>query len=61
MDFTKDDVLKRREIDITDVDPRHFKYQGVYPENQYWHGSDCYVPCLYKSQPFKLKVRIKQR
>ena len=59
VEYTKDDVLKRRELDINDINPRHFKYQGTHPDNQFWHGSDCFVPVLYKSQPFKLKVRIK--
>lgn len=59
MEFDKEDVLKRIEIDISEVDPHYFKYQGVHPDNQFWHGAECYVPVLYKSQPFKLKVRIK--
>lgn len=59
--FTKEEVLKRRELDIEGVDARYFKYQGMHPDNQFWHGGDCYVPVIYKSQPFKLKVRIKSR
>ena len=59
--FDKNDVLNRKELDITDIDIKHFKYEGRYPEDQFWDGSICYVPVIYKGQARKLRVRIKQR
>jgi len=59
VEFTKDDVLNRPELDIAGVDPKHFQYEGTYPENQFWHGEDCYLPVVYKAQRYRLKVKVK--
>ena len=61
--FKKEEVLAREELPMDrEVDPKHFRYEGEYPTNQFW-GSDgfCYVPVIYKAQPRKLRVRIKVR
>ena len=59
----KEEVLDRDELPMDeDIDPRYFKTEGCYPDDQYW-GSDgrCYVPVRYKAKPYKLRVRIKSR
>jgi len=60
--FKKEEVLDRPELPMDkDIDPKHFRYEGEYPKNQFW-GSDarCYVPVIYKAQAYKLRVRIKR-
>ena len=59
--FKKEEVLDRPELTMDDdIDPKHFRNEGEYPQTQFW-GSDgrCYVPVIYKAQPYKLWVRIK--
>jgi hypothetical protein len=60
--FTKDDVLNRPLLVVNkDIDRHRFSYQGNYPADQFWDGSDCYVPAIYKAQLYKVKKWIKFR
>ena len=60
--FTKEDVLDRRELDISGLEPEDIKYfhpQGYIPDNQFWDGGKCYTPVIYKAQEYKLRVNIR--
>ena len=58
--LTKEEVLSRQEIDMSDVDYKHFKIETSVAD-QFWHGSECYIPVIYKAQRLKMRYRPKMR
>jgi len=61
VEFTKEDVLNRKELPMSEkIDHAYFIYEGDYPNNQFWDGGVCYVPVRYKQVRHKLRVNIKR-
>lgn len=60
--FDKDEVLKRKILEFDDdFDHKYFRTQGIYPDIQFWCPVDgkCYAPVLYKAQPRRIRLNIK--
>ena len=58
--LNKEDVLNRPEIDMSDIDYKHFKIETSVGD-QFWHGDKCYIGVQYKAQQFKMRYRPRCR
>lgn len=54
--FDKEEILRRPLLDLKEGDKRSdVRLEGTV-QDQFWHGSDCFIPVIYKGQRRKMQI-----